>query len=40
MANLDGVQPIRRSFLTQRVGRLAPDETGAIGRALSALTDC
>ena len=40
VANLDSIQPIRRSFLTQRVGRLALDETGVICRALSALADC
>ncbi|CAN5590987.1 type II toxin-antitoxin system PemK/MazF family toxin [soil metagenome] len=38
-ATFDNLQPIRRSFLTERVGRLADDGT-EICRALAALADC
>lgn len=38
-ASFDGLQPIRRSFLTHRVG-LLPDARQAICSALSALADC
>jgi mRNA interferase MazF len=38
-ASFDNLQPIRRSFLTRRVGALAEPRT-AICRALSALADC
>jgi mRNA interferase MazF len=39
-ASFDNLQPIRRSFLTQRVGQLAPWRRSAICVALSALADC
>ena len=38
-ASFDNLQPIRRAFLTQRVGALA-DSRAQICRALSALADC
>ena len=40
VASFDNVQPIRRSFLTQRAGELQIDELDEICRALSALADC
>lgn len=40
VASFDNLQPIRRSFLTERVGALAVDERHEICRALSALADC
>jgi mRNA-degrading endonuclease toxin of MazEF toxin-antitoxin module len=40
VASFDILQPIRRSFLTDRVGSLAIDEAGEICRALHALADC
>jgi mRNA interferase MazF len=39
-ASFDNLQPIRRSFLTERVGRLGVEETNEICRALAALADC
>jgi mRNA interferase MazF len=39
-AAFDNLQPIRRPFLTQRVGRLDPSRRGELCRALSALADC
>jgi mRNA interferase MazF len=39
-ASFDNLQPIRRAFLTERVGQLAIEETGEICRALDALADC
>jgi mRNA interferase MazF len=39
-ATFDNLQPVRRSFLTERVGALAVDERTQICRALSALADC
>ncbi|MBA2298732.1 MAG: type II toxin-antitoxin system PemK/MazF family toxin [Actinobacteria bacterium] len=39
-AAFDNLQPIRRSFLTQRVGRLDPARRSELCRALSALADC
>jgi mRNA interferase MazF len=39
-AAFDNVQPIRRSFLTQRAGRLDPARRGELCRALRALADC
>jgi len=39
-AAFDNVQPIRRTFLTERVGELAPGEREEICRALRALSDC
>ncbi len=40
VATFDNLQPIRRTFLAERVGSLAVDEDGEICRALSALADC
>jgi mRNA interferase MazF len=40
VASFDNLQPIRRSFLTGRVGRLDVDQTDDICRALRALADC
>ena len=40
VASFDNLQPIRRSFLTQRVGALQVEELDEICRALSALADC
>lgn len=40
VASFDNLQPIRRSFLTSRVGILADDQAHEICRAISALTDC
>ncbi|NNF70050.1 MAG: type II toxin-antitoxin system PemK/MazF family toxin [Acidimicrobiia bacterium] len=40
VASFDNVQPIRRSFLTQRVGELHANELDEICRALNALADC
>jgi mRNA interferase MazF len=39
-ANFDNLQPIRRSFLTERVGRLDQTRRNDLCRALSALADC
>lgn len=39
-ASFDNLQPIRRSFLTERVGRLDDARRIDIWRALSALADC
>lgn len=39
-ASFDNLQPIRRSFLTERVGRLDADESGEICRAIEAMADC
>jgi mRNA interferase MazF len=40
VASFDNLQPIRRSFLTQRVGELSIDQREEICRALQALADC
>lgn len=40
VAAFDNLQPIRRSFLTQRVGELQVEELDEICRALRALADC
>ncbi|MEI2637577.1 MAG: type II toxin-antitoxin system PemK/MazF family toxin [Microthrixaceae bacterium] len=40
VASFDNLQPIRQSFLTQRVGSLDIDELGEICRAIGALADC
>ena len=40
VASFDNLQPIRRSFLTQRAGELQVDELDEICRALRALADC
>lgn len=39
-AAFDNLQPIRRSFLTQRVGRLDETRRNELCRALFALADC
>jgi mRNA interferase MazF len=39
VASFDNLQPIRKSFLTQRVGSI-PGARSAICRALAALADC
>jgi mRNA interferase MazF len=40
VASFDNLQPIRRSFLTERVGQLGVDQSNEICRALRALADC
>jgi mRNA interferase MazF len=40
VASFDNLQPIRRSFLTERVGGLDADSGAAICGALEALADC
>jgi mRNA interferase MazF len=40
VASFDDLQPIRRSFLTDRVGQLRIAESDEICRALRALADC
>ncbi len=40
VASVDNLQPIRRSFLTQRVGRLGPDGRLRLCDALRAMADC
>lgn len=40
VASFDNLQPIRRSFLTDRVGELGIDQVDEICRALGALADC
>lgn len=40
VASFDNLQPIRRTFLTERVGELGIDESDEICRALRALADC
>ena len=39
-AAFDNVQPLRRSFLAERVGRLGDARRTEICRALAALADC
>ena len=39
-ATFDNLQPIRRIFLTGRVGRLGADQADEICRALNAMADC
>ena len=39
-ASFDNLQPIRRSFLTERVGGLGVEHRRAICRALAAMADC
>ena len=39
-AAFDNLQPIRRLFLSERVGRLGGDRRPELCRALSALADC
>jgi mRNA interferase MazF len=40
VANFDNLQPIRRSFLSERVGRLEAPRQDHLCRALAALADC
>ena len=40
VASFDNLQPIRRSFLTERVGALGPGGRSAICEALRAMSDC
>lgn len=40
VASFDNLQPIRRSFLTERVGSLGVEEIGEVCRALRAMADC
>jgi mRNA interferase MazF len=40
VATFDNLQPIRRSFLTERVGELSIEELDEICRALRALANC
>lgn len=40
VATFDNLQPIRRAFLTDRVGSLGADQANEICRALEALADC
>lgn len=40
VANFDNLQPIRRSFLVERAGRLDPPRRNDLCRALLALADC
>jgi mRNA interferase MazF len=40
VASFDNLQPLRRTFLTERAGELGVDETDEICRALRALADC
>jgi mRNA interferase MazF len=40
VALIDGLVPISRAFLTDRVGRLGVEEVGEICRALAAMADC
>jgi mRNA interferase MazF len=40
VASFDNLQPIRRAFLTERVGQLGVEEANAICRCLEALADC
>jgi len=39
-ASFDNLQPIRRTLLTERVGRLGVEDRREICRALEALADC
>ena len=40
VASFDNVQPIRRSYLTERIGQLGHDQGTGICSALDALADC
>lgn len=40
VASFDNLQPIRRSFLSERAGALQAEELDEICRALHALADC
>lgn len=39
-ASMDNVQPIRTTYLTERVGALGPDRMMDLCRALRAMADC
>lgn len=39
-ATMDNVQPIRRAYLTHRLGSLGPDRSADLCRALRAMADC
>lgn len=39
-ASFDNLQPVRRTFLTERVGELAASQGTEICRALEAMADC
>jgi mRNA-degrading endonuclease toxin of MazEF toxin-antitoxin module len=39
-ASFDNIQPIRRSFLTERIGTLRTERRLELCRALAALADC
>ena len=39
-AAFDNMQPIRRTFLTERIGQLQVDQADEICRALRAMADC
>ncbi len=39
-ASFDNIQPVRRSFLTERIGHLDVDKSQMICDALAALADC
>ncbi|HUQ62998.1 MAG TPA: type II toxin-antitoxin system PemK/MazF family toxin [Acidimicrobiales bacterium] len=40
VASFDNLQPIRRSFMTSRIGDLGSARAGAICSALAAMADC
>lgn len=40
VASFDNLQPVRRAFLSRRVGRLTTEQEGEVCRALSALAAC
>jgi len=40
VASMDNLQPLRRSFLSERIGWLGADGTDEICRGLRALADC
>lgn len=40
VAAFDNLQPIRRAFLTERVGRLPVEDSHEVCRALAAVADC
>ena len=40
VASFDNLQPIRRNFLTERLGELGMEDLDEICRALRALADC
>lgn len=40
VASFDNLQPVRRTFLTERAGALEPGRRGEMCRALTAVADC